>query len=34
MIIVGGDKSNLEEIKKVKLFGKSKKVFENLLKDL
>ena len=34
IVIVGGDKSNLEEIKKVKLFGKSKKVFKNLLKDL
>ena len=34
IVIVGGDKSNIEEIKKVKLFGKSKKVFKNLLKDL
>ena len=34
IVIVGGDKSNLEEIKKVKLYGKSKKVFKNLLKDL
>ena len=34
IVIVGGDTSNLEEIKKVKLFGKSKKVFKNLLKDL
>ncbi len=34
IVIVGNDKSNLEEIKKVKLYGKSKKVFKNLLKDL
>ena len=34
IVIVAGDKSNLEEIKKVKLYGKSKKVFKNLLKDL
>jgi len=34
IVVVGGDKSNLEEIKKVKLYGKSKKVFKNLLKDL
>ena len=34
IVIVSGDKSNLEEIKKVKLYGKSKKVFKNLLKDL
>ena len=34
IVIVGGDKSNLGEIKKVKLYGKSKKVFKNLLKDL
>tara|TARA_B100000035_G_scaffold184280_1_gene157279 strand:- start:353 stop:775 length:423 start_codon:yes stop_codon:yes gene_type:complete len=34
IVLVGGDKSNLEEIKKVKLYGKSKKVFKNLLKDL
>ena len=33
-VIVGNDKSNLEKIKKVKLRGKSKKVFKNLLKDL
>ena len=33
-VIVGNDKSNLEQIKKVKLRGKSKKVFKNLLKEL
>ena len=32
--IVGNDKSNLEKIKKVKLRGKSKKVFKKLLKEL
>ena len=34
IVVVAGDKSNLEEIKKVKLYGKSKKVFKNLIKDL
>ena len=34
IVMVGGDKSNLEEIKKFKLYGKTKKVFKNLLKDL
>ena len=34
IVLVSGDKSNLEEIKKVKLYGKSKKVFKNLLKEL
>ena len=34
IVLVSGDKSNLEEIKKVKLYGKSKKVFKNLLKGL
>ena len=34
IVLVNGDKSNLEEIKKVKLYGKSKKVFKNLIKDL
>ena len=33
-VIVGNDKSNLEKIKKVKLRGKSKKVFKKLLKEL
>ena len=34
IVIVCVDKCNLEEIKKVKLYGKSKKVFKNLLNDL
>ena len=34
LVIVGNDKSNLEKIKKVKLRGKSKKVFKKLLKEL
>ena len=34
IVVVGGDKSNIEKIKKVKLYGKSKKIFKKLLKDL
>ena len=34
LVIVGNDKSNLAKIKKVKLRGKSKKVFKKLLKEL
>jgi len=34
IVVVGGDKSNLEKIKKVKLYGKSKKIFKKLLKQL
>ena len=34
LVIVGNDKSNLEQIKKVKLRGKSKKVFKELFKEL
>merc|ERR1712023_481773 len=34
LVIVGNDKSNLDKIKKVKLRGKSKKVFKKLLKEL
>ena len=34
IIIVGNDKSNLEAIKKVKVYGKSKKTLKNLLKNL
>ena len=34
LVIVGNDKNNLEQIKKVKLRGKSKKVFKELLKEL
>ena len=33
-VIVGNDKSNLDKIKKVKLYGKSKKIFKKLLKEL
>ena len=32
IVIVGGDKSNLDKIKKVKVYGKSKKFLKNLLK--
>ena len=34
IVIVGGDKHNLKKIKKAKLYGKSKKVFKKLLKDI
>ena len=34
IIVVGGDKSNLKKIKKVKLYGKSKKIFKKMLKEL
>ena len=34
LVIVGNDKSNLDKIKKVKLYGKSKKIFKKLLKEL
>ena len=34
LVIVNNDKSNLDKIKKVKLYGKSKKLFKKLLKDL
>ena len=34
IVVVGGDKSNLEKIKKTKLYGKSKKIFKKLLKEL
>jgi len=34
IVVVGGDKSNIDKIKKVKLYGKSKKIFKKLLKDL
>ena len=34
IIVVGNDKSNLEAIKKVKVYGKSKKILKNLLKKL
>ena len=34
IVVVGGDKTNLKQIKKVKLYGKSKKIFKKLLKEL
>ncbi len=34
LVVVGQDKSNLEKIKKVKLYGKSKKIFKKLIKKL
>jgi len=34
IVVVGGDKSNLNKIKKVKLYGKSKKIFKKMLKKL
>ena len=33
-VVVGNDKSNLEAIKKIKFFGKSKKITEDLIKSL
>ena len=34
LIIVGNDKSNLNKVKEVKMFGLSKDIFEKLLQDL
>ena len=34
IVVVGKDKTNLDKIKKVKLYGKSKKIFKKLLKKL
>ena len=34
LVVVGNDLSNLEDIKKVKMRGKSKKIFRELLKEL
>ena len=34
LVIVGDDKSNLDKIKKVKVYGKSKKLLKNLLKSI
>ena len=34
IVVVGGDKSNLEKIKKVKVYGKSKKILKKLLDEL
>ena len=33
-IVVGNDKSNIEEIKKIKFYGKSKKIAEDLINSL
>ena len=34
LVVVGGDKNNLDKIKKVKVYGKSKKLLKKLLKSL
>ena len=34
LVVVGNDKSNLDKIKKVKVYGKSKKLLKNLLKSI
>ena len=34
IVIVGDDKSNLDKIKKVKVYGKSKKILKTLLKTI
>ena len=34
LVIVGNDKSNLDKIKKVKVYGKSKKLLKTLLKTI
>ena len=34
LVVVGNDKSNLDKIKKVKVYGKSKKLLKKLLKSL
>ena len=34
LVIVGKDKSNLDKIKKVRVYGKSKKILKSLLKGL
>ena len=34
LVVVGNDKSNLDKIKKVKVYGKSKKLLKKLLKEL
>ncbi len=34
LVVVGEDKSNLDKIKKVKVYGKSKKLLKKLLKSL
>ncbi len=34
LVVVGNDKSNLDKIKKVKVYGKSKKLLKDLLKSI
>ena len=34
LVVVGGDLSNIDKIKKAKMKGKSKKIFKELLKEL
>jgi hypothetical protein len=34
IVVVGEDKNNLDKIKKVKVYGKSKKLLKKLLKSL
>lgn len=34
IVVVGNDKNNLDKIKKVKVYGKSKKILKSLLKNL
>ena len=34
LVIVGNDKSNLDKIKKVRVYGKSKKILKSLIKSL
>ena len=34
LVIVGNDKSNIDKVKKVKVYGKSKKILKSLLKEL
>ncbi len=34
LVIVGNDKHNIENVKKTKIYGKSKKIFKKLLKEI
>ena len=34
LVIVGEDKSNLDKIKKIRVYGRSKKILKSLLRDL
>jgi hypothetical protein len=34
IVVVENDKSNLDKIKKIKVYGKSKKLLKSLLKNL